>query len=165
MFKPVPVIRRVALAAILSMAGVIFFQSATASGDLRQSSRVGALRIPLTSYERIPIGKVLAHPDHYQMREIRLTGTVTTIQTETVTNRMICGRAHERTTILVEDDSGTIEIIDRGACGINQSVLKAPMVKVGEQIDLLVLIMVTPKPESREVALEATIRFLDRAQY
>ena len=138
--------------------------SVATSDDLRQSPRVGALRIPLTSYERIPIGTVLAHPDRYQMREIRLAGTVTAIQTETITNRMICGSAHERTTLMVEDDSGQIEVVDQGACGKNLSTLKAPMVQVGEQIDLLVLIMVTTNRESREAALEATIRFLNRAR-
>jgi hypothetical protein len=31
--------------------------------ELPRSSRVGPLRIPLVSYERIPIGTLLAHPD------------------------------------------------------------------------------------------------------
>ena len=94
------------------------------------------------------------------MREIRLTGTVTTIQTETVTNRLICGRAHERTTLTVEDDSGQIEIIDQGACGKNISSLKAPMLKVGQQIDLLVLVILARYADQSETALEVTIRFL-----
>jgi hypothetical protein len=161
----VPGIRPILSIAILMTASAICFQSAIASDDLRQSSRVGALRIPLTSYERITIGTVLAHPDRYQLREIRLAGTVTAIQTETITNRLICGRAHERTTLTVEDDSGTIELIDMGACGRNMSALKAPMLKVGEQIDLLVHIRVATNQESREATLEATIRFLDRARY
>lgn len=159
-----PGIRLVPLTAILITAGAICFQSVMALDDLRQSSRVGTLRIPLASYKRIPIGTVLAHPDRFHMREQRLTGIVTATQTETITNRLICGRAHERTTLMVEDESGQIEIIDQGTCGRNLSVLKAPMVKVGEQIDLLVLIMVTTNRESRETALEATIRFLDRAR-
>jgi hypothetical protein len=160
-----PGIRPILSITILMTASAICFQSAIASDDLPQSSRVGALRIPLTSYERITIGTVLAHPDRYQLREIRLAGTVTAIQTETITNRLICGRAHERTTLTVEDDSGTIELIDMGACGRNMSALKAPMLKVGEQIDLLVHIRVATNQESREATLEATIRFLDRARY
>jgi hypothetical protein len=136
--------------------------SGTASDDLPRSSRVGPLRIPLTSYERIPIETVLAHPDRYQMREIRLIGTVMSIQTETITNRLICGRAHERTTLLVEDESGQIEIIDQGACGRNQSSLKAPMLKVGQQINLLVLINTPTRSDAS--AVEATIRFLDLVQ-
>jgi len=99
------------------------------------------------------------------MREIRLTGTVTAIQTEIITNWKICGFAHEQTVLTLEDDSGQIEVIDRGACGRNLSVLKASMVKVGEQIDQLVLIMVTTNRESREAAVEVTIRFLDCARH
>lgn len=138
-----------------------FPQSEAASDDLPRSSRVGPLRIPLTSYERIPIGTVLAHPDRYQLREIRLTGTVAAIQTETITNRLICGRAHERTTITVEDESGQIEVIDQGACGRNLSQLKAPTLRAGQQIDLLVLIMVARNADQSEPFLEVAIRFLD----
>lgn len=97
------------------------------------------------------------------MREIRLTGTVTAIQTETITNRMICGLAHKRTTLTVEDESGQMEIIDQGACGRNVSSLKAPMLKIGQQIELLVLIN-TPIGSGASAsasALGVTIRFLD----
>ncbi len=99
------------------------------------------------------------------MRDIRITGTIIAIQTDTVSNRMICGSPHERTTLTLEDDSGQIEVIDQGACGKNVGALKAPMLKPGEQVDLLVQIMVTKNPESRETLLETTIRFLDRVRY
>lgn len=159
-------LRRAGLLTLLvAVMELICFQSAMASDELRQSSRIGALRIPLTSYERIPIGTVLAHPDHYQMREIRLSGTIMAMHTKIVTNRMICGLAHEQTVLTVEDNGGQIQVIDLGACGKNLSALKAPMVKVGEQVDLLVQIMVTKHPESREAVLETTIRFLDRVRY
>ena len=150
---------------ILVLSGVISAHSALALEELSLPSRPSSVRISVAAYERIPIATLLAHPDRYQMRDIRITGTVLAIQTETITNRMICGRAHERTTLMVEDDSGQIEIIDQGACGRNLSALKAPMVRVGEQIDLLALIMLTTKPEPREAAVETTIRFLDRARY
>ncbi|UVT15217.1 MAG: hypothetical protein H8K04_15560 [Nitrospira sp.] len=156
---------RACLPILIAITAWVFFpHSEAASDDLRQSSRVGALRIPLISYERIPIATVLAHPDRYQMREIRLTGIVTAIQTETVTNRLICGRAYERTTLTVEDDSGQIEIIDQGACGRNVSSLKAPMLEVGQQIDLLVLIVISASSTSAGSSVEATIRFLDLAR-
>lgn len=150
---------------ILILSGVIGLYSAVASDELSLPSRTSSVRMSVASYERTLIATILAHPDRYQMRDIRIGGTVMAIQTETITNRLICGSAHERTTLMVEDDSGQIEVIDQGACGRNLSVLKAPMVKVGEQIDLLVMIMVTTNRESREAALEATIRFLDRARH
>jgi hypothetical protein len=140
---------------------LIFSQPGTASDVLSQSPRVGTLRIPLVSYELIPIATVLAHPERYQMREIRLTGIVTMIQTETVTNKLICGRVHERTVFTVKDDSGQIEIIDQGACGRNVSSLKVPLLNVGQQINLLVLIILAKYADQSEPSLEVTIRFLD----
>jgi hypothetical protein len=86
------------------------------------------------------------------------------MQTETISHRMICGIAHERTVLTLEDETGQIEVIDLGACGTNLSALKAPRVKVGEQIDLLVQIMVTKNPESHETVLETTARYLDRVR-
>ncbi len=156
---------RACLPILITITTWVFFpHSEAASDDVHQSSRVGALRLPLVASERIPIATVLAHPDRYEMREIRLTGTVMTIETETLTNRLICGRAHERTALTVEDDSGQIEIIDQGACGRNVSSLKASMLKVGQQIDLLVLIVIPASSASAGSSLEATIRFLDLAR-
>lgn len=142
-----------------------FLHLGMAADDLPRSSRIGPLGIPRFSYELVSIATLLAYPDRYQMRDIRLTGAITAVQTDIVTNRMVCGIAHERTVLTVEDSSGQIEVIDQGACGKNVSALKAPMVKVGEQIDLLVHIMVTKNPESREAVLETTIRFIDRVRY
>ncbi|HRI39219.1 MAG TPA: hypothetical protein PLO50_11725, partial [Nitrospira sp.] len=153
------------LTIILLLSWGIGLQSALAFDDLRQSSRVAGPRISLTSYERIPIASLLAHPDRYQMRDVRITGTIIALQTDTVSNRMICGSPHERTTLTLEDDSGQMEVIDQGACGKNVGTLKAPMLKAGEQIDLLVQIMVTKNPESKEAAVETTVRFLDRVRF
>lgn len=150
---------------IFILSGMVNLHSGLASDELSLPSRVSAVRMSVASYERIPIATLLAHPDRYQMRDIRITGTITAMQTEIITNRMICGRAHERTTLMLADDSAQIEMLDRGACGWNISALKAPMVKVGEQVDLLVQIMVTKNPESRETLLETTIRYLDRVRY
>jgi len=160
-----PLIRIGLRTVILILSGVIGLHAVLAADELSLPSRVSAVRMSVASYERIPIATVLAHPDRYQMREIRITGTVMAMQTETIPNRMICGSAHERTTLTLEDESGQMEIIDQGACGKNVGALKAPMLKVGEQIDLLVLIMVTTNRDSRETALEATMRFLDRARH
>jgi hypothetical protein len=140
---------------------LMFLQSGSTSDDLPRSSLVGPLGVPLISYERIPIVTVLAHPDRYQMREIRLVGTVTAIQTETITNRLICGRAHERTTIMVEDESGQIEVIDQGSCGRNLSRLKAPMLQVGQQIDVLIQMIIPTGSGVPGSSLEAIIHFVD----
>ena len=159
-----PLIRIGLRTVILILSGVIGLHSALASDELSLPSRVSAVRMSVASYERIPIAAVLAHPDRYQMREIRITGTVMAMQTETIPNRMICGSAHERTTLMVEDDSGQIEIIDHGACGKNVGALKAPMLKTGQQIDLLVRIMIPTSLGSSGSSVEATIRYIDLAR-
>ncbi len=155
----------ICLSILAAMPWMPSLDRAKASDDLPRSSRVGPLGTPRFSYEHVSISTLLAYPDRYQMRDVRLTGTITAMQTEIVTNRMICGAAHERTVLTVEDNSGQIEVIDQGACGKNLSTLKAPMVKVGEQIDLLVQIMVTKNPDSREAVVEPTVRYLDRVRY
>ncbi|MDH4082960.1 MAG: hypothetical protein OEV99_04240 [Nitrospira sp.] len=153
--------RIVLLTTLFVAIGFTCFPPEAATDELPRSSRVGPLRIPLASYERIPISTVQAHPDRYQMREIRLAGLVTSIRTELITNRLICGRAHERTKLTLEDDTGEIVIVDQGACGRNQSRLKAPMLQMGQHIDLLVLINTPTSPGALGSTLEATIRFLD----
>lgn len=159
-----PLIRIGLLPFILILSEVILAQRTVASDALSLPSRPSSVRISVTSYERIPIAALLAHPEQYQMRDIRITGTVLTTQTETITNRMICGRAHERTTLTVEDDDGRIEVIDQGACGKNVGALRAPMVKVGQPIDLLVQIMIPTTSGTSGSSVEATIRYIDLAR-
>jgi hypothetical protein len=65
---------------------------------------------------------------------------------------------------MVEDDSGQVESIDQGACGRNISALKVPMLKVGQQADSLVLIMIPTGPGAPGSSMEATIRFVDLAR-
>lgn len=134
---------------------------ALASDELPLPSRVGAVRMSIASHERIPIADILAHPDRYQMRDLRITGTVIAIQTETIPNRMICGVAHERTMLTLEDESGHIEVIDRGACGKNVSALKAPMLKAGQQVNLLVQLMIPANTGTLGLPVETTIRYIE----
>jgi len=146
---------------ILILSGVIGLHTVFASDELTLPARVSSVRMSVASYERIPIATMLAHPNRYQMRDIRITGTVLAIQTETITNRMICGLAHERTTLTVEDDSGQMEILDQGACGKNVGALKAPMLKTGLQVNLLVQIMIPTSSGIPDSSVEATIRYID----
>jgi hypothetical protein len=149
---------------IFILSGLIGLHSVLASDEFTPSSQVSSVRISVASYERIPISRLLARPDHYQMRDIRITGTVLAMQTEIIPNRMICGSAHERTTLLIEDDSGQIEILDQGACGKNVGALKAPMLKTGQRIDLLVHISIPTSSGSSGSSVETTIRYIDLAR-
>jgi len=159
-----PLIRIGLRTIILILSGLIGLHSVLASDELSLPSRVSSVRMSVASYERIPIATLLAHPDRYQMRDIRITGTVLAIQTETITNRLICGRAHERTALTLEDDGGQIEILDQGACGKNVGALKAPMLKTGQRIDLLVHISIPTSSGSSGSSVETTIRYIDLAR-
>jgi hypothetical protein len=103
---------------------------------LPRSPRVGSLRIPLHSYNRVPISKLLSDPTSYHLREIRIAGTIRTVQTEVLTRG--CGVPYELTIISLEDDSGLVEVLDKGACGRNGSPVRAPMLAPGDRVDLLV---------------------------
>lgn len=150
---------------LLILPGVIGLHTGLASDESSLSSRVSSVRISVASHERIPIATMLAHPDRYQMKDIRIAGTVMAVQTETITNRLICGSAHERTTLTVEDDSGQIEVIDQGACGKNVGALKAPLLRAGQQVDLLVRVMIpTSVGTSSGSSVEATIRYISLAR-
>ena len=149
---------------MLFLSWLISLHPALALAEGSLPSRVSSVRMSVTSYERIPIATMLTHPDRYQMRDIRIAGTVMTIQTETIANRRICGSPHERTTLMVEDDSGQVEVIDQGACGKNVGALKAPMLKAGQQVDLLVQIMIPTNLGASGSSVEATIRYIDLAR-
>mgnify|MGYP003393119830 FL=1 len=159
-----PLIRIGLRTIILILSEMTNLHSALASDELSLPSRVSAMRVSVASYERIPINTLLARPDHYQMRDIRITGTILAMQTETITNRLICGRAHERTALTLEDDSGQIEVLDLGACGKNVGALKGPMRKTGQRIDLRVQIRLPTSLGSSDSSVEATIRYIDLAR-
>lgn len=95
------------------------------------------------------------------MRDIRIAGTIMAMQTETIPNRMICGSPHERTTLTLKDESGQIEVVDQGACGKNVGALRAPMLKVGQPIDLLLQIIIPANTGTPSLPVEATIRYID----
>lgn len=149
---------------VFILSGLINLHNAHASDEFSLPSRVSSIRLSVASHEQTPIATLVARPDHYQMRDIRITGTVRAIQTEMITNRMVCGTVHEQTTLLVEDDGGQIEVIDRGACGKNVGTLKAPMLKAGQQVDLLVRIMIPTSASTPGSPVEATIRYIDLAR-
>jgi hypothetical protein len=135
---------------------------AVALDPLPRSPRVGSLRIPLLSYNRVLISKLLSDPASYHLREIRIAGTVRTIQTRVM--RQGCGVPYELTTLSLEDESGLVDVYDRGACGRNRSMVRAPMLVVGDRVDLLVHVTGGTKIDESEVSPEVFVLWIDRAQ-
>ena len=123
----------------IGMIGVLMIGSpplSLALEPLPRSPRVGSLRIPLLSYNQVPISKLFSDPTSYHLREIRIAGAIRTVQTEVLTRG--CGVPYELTIISLEDDSGLVEVLDKGACGRNRSPVRAPMLAPGDHVNLLV---------------------------
>lgn len=137
-------------------------QSSFALDPLPRSPRVGSLRIPLLSYNRVPISKLLSDPTSYHLREVRIAGTIHTVQTHVMTRG--CGVPYELTIISLEDESGLVEVLDKGACGKNRSAMRAPMLAPGDRVDLLVHVIGETKTDEPGASPEVNVLWIDRAQ-
>lgn len=134
----------------LAMLGTLMVgspQSSFALDPLPRSPRVGSLRIPLLSYNRIPISALLSDSASYHLREIRIAGIVRTVETQLMTRG--CGKPYELTVLSLEDESGMVDVIDQGACGKHTGVVRAPTLAAGDRVELLVYVIgKTAGPES-----------------
>jgi len=147
----------------LAMIGTLMVgdpESSFALDSLPRSPRVGSLRIPLLSYNRVPISKLLSNPTSYHLREVRIAGTVRTVETQIMTRG--CGKPYELTVISLEDESGVVDVLDQGACGRNTSAVRAPTLAAGDSVDLLV--HVVGGIDGLGGSLEAFTLWIERAQ-
>jgi len=147
---------------VIAVLTIIVPPSGFSLDPLHRSPRVGSLRIPLHSYHRVPISKLLSDPNSVHLREIRIAGAVRTIETQ----RMVrgCGVPYELTTISLEDESGLVDAFDKGACGRNRSVVRAPMLAPGDRVDLLIQVAGGTKSDGLEGSLEVFTLWIERAQ-
>ena len=149
----------------LAMSGTLIVgapESSFALDPLPRSPRVGSAQIPLGSYERIPIGKLLSNPTSYHLHEIRIAGTVRIVQTQIMTRG--CVGPYELTVISLEDESGVVDVLDQGACGRNTSTIRATMLVSGDHVDLLVRVFGATKTDGLGGSLEVFVLWIERAQ-
>lgn len=137
-------------------------QSSFALDPLPRSPRVGSLRIPLLSYNRVPISKLFSDPTSYHLREVRIVGTIHTVQTQFATGG--CGVPYELTIISLEDESGLVEVLDKGGCGRNRSAVRAPMLAPGDRVDLLVQVIEGTDTDEPGASPEVFVLWIERAQ-
>ena len=71
---------------------------------------------------------------------------------------------YELTILSLEDESGLMDVIDKGACGTNRSVVRAPMLVAGDHIDLLVQVVGGTRTEGPGSSPEVNVLWIDRAQ-
>jgi hypothetical protein len=135
---------------------------AVAFDPIPRSQRVGSLRIPLLSYNRVLISKLFSDPASYHLREVRIAGTVRAVETQCMTRGR--GKHHELTVISQEDESGAMDVFDRGACGRKTSPVRAPMLAVGDRVDLLVHVVGGTKTDESGVSPEVFVLWIDRTQ-
>jgi hypothetical protein len=136
--------------------------SSLALDPLPRSPRVGTLRIPLLSYSRVPISKLFSDPTSYHLREVRIAGIIRTAQTQVTTRG--CGVPYELTIISLEDESGLVEVLDKGVCGRNRSAIRAPMLAPGDRIDLLVQVIGGAKTDAG-VSPEVFVLWIEQTQH
>ena len=120
------------------------------------------MRIPLLSYNQVPISKLFSDPTSYHLREVRITGIIRTVQTEVLTRG--CGVPYELTIISLEGDSGLVEVLDKGACGRNRSAVRAPMLAPGDHVNLLVQVIGGAKTDEPGDPPEIFVLWIERTQ-
>jgi hypothetical protein len=150
---------------LLAMIGTLMVggpESSFALDPLPRSPRVGSLRIPLLSYNRVPISKLLSNPTSYHLQEIRIAGTVRTVETQLITRG--CGKPYELTVISLEDESGVVDILDQGACGRNTSAVRSPTLAAGDRVDLLVHVIGGTRTDEPGASPQVFMLWIDRAQ-
>ncbi|MEO6308784.1 MAG: hypothetical protein ABIO96_08505, partial [Nitrospiraceae bacterium] len=64
----------------------------------------------------------------------------------------------------LEDESGLMDVIDKGACGTNRSVVRAPMLVAGDRIDLLVQVVGEARTEEPGSSPEVNVLWIERIQ-
>ena len=149
----------------LAMIGTLILggpESSFALDPLPRSPRVGTAQLPLGSYERIPVGKLLSNPTSYHLHEIRVAGTVRIVQTQIKTRG--CVGPYELTVISLEDESGVMDVLDQGACGRNTSVVRAPTLAAGDHVDLLVRVYGVTETNGLGGLLEVFALWIERVQ-
>jgi len=75
-----------------------------------------------------------------------------------------CGVPYELTIFSLEDESGLMDVIDKGACGTNRSVVRAPMLVAGDRIDLLVQVVGGTRTKESGSSPEVSVLWIDRTQ-
>lgn len=153
------------IAATLCVIGLLtagFPATIPAQDPLPGTPLFGPSNMPLAWFERIPIRKVLANPGDYHLRQIRMTGTIQFAQTIVLTQG--CGRPYELTTLTLEDETGTIEVFDQGACGGHTSRLRASTLAVGDSADLVVRVVASKEVESSRTSVEVFVIWIERAR-
>ncbi|HSN04389.1 MAG TPA: hypothetical protein VLS44_05360 [Nitrospira sp.] len=147
---------------VISLLNAGFPATTRAQDPLLGSPLCGPTNMPLAWFDPIPIRMVLANPGDYHLRRIRMTGTIQSAQTVGLPQG--CGRPYELTTLTLEDETGTIEVFDQGACGGNTSRLRASMLAAGDPVDLFLRVVVNKEAEGSGTSAQVLVMWIGPAR-
>ena len=114
----------------------------------------------LVREEPIPIRSIIADPQAFHLRAVRLQGIIQTL--ERLPRRSDC-RQYDSNHFILDDQTGRLTINDFEACSSGGSV--QPLMTgftVGESIEVIIILSVLPSPNFDSHSLEARLRWVKR---
>lgn len=121
----------------------------------------------LVREEPIPIQMILANPQAFNMRAVRLQGTIKSLQVIPDGGGCQMQGAYDAYLFLLDDHTGELLIIDRGKClgpRIRQQVAKPLMTEfsAGEHVEVVIDVSVIYSPNFDSRTLEGVLRWVKR---
>src|SRR5437868_11015240 len=113
----------------------------------------------LVREEPIPIGEIIANPQAFNMRKVRLQGIVQTL--ERIPRAGGCGLL-DAYLFTLDDQTGQLTITDRGTC-LRRSV--KPLMTgfaVGDSVEVVITVSLLFSPNFDSSHLEGTLRWVKR---
>ena len=115
----------------------------------------------LVREEPIPIRAIMADPQAFNMRAVRLQGTVQTL--ERIPRAGGCGRL-DAYLVTLNDQTGELTFIDRGSCLHRSQSVKPLMTEfaVGDNIEVVIDVSLISSPNFDSRKVEGTLRWIKR---
>jgi hypothetical protein len=115
----------------------------------------------LVREEPIPIGAIIANPQAFNMRAVRLQGIVQTL--ERIPRAGGCGRL-DAYLFTLDDQTGQLTISDRGTCLHRSQSVKPLMTEfaVGDNVEVVIDVSLLFSPNFDSHNLEGTLRWVKR---
>ncbi|UVT15464.1 MAG: hypothetical protein H8K04_16895 [Nitrospira sp.] len=125
------------------------------------------LATELVREESIPIRAIIDNPQAFNMRAVRLQGTIKSLQVIPDGGGCQTQGAYDAYVFLLDDHTGELPIIDRGKClgpRIRRQAVKPLMTEfsAGEHIEVVIDVSVIYSPNFDSHTLEGALRWVKR---
>lgn len=116
----------------------------------------------LVREEPIPIQSILANPQAFNLRVVRLQGVVQSL--ERVPLRGACGGLDDASLFTLQDHTGQLTINDLGDCLSEGHSVRPLMIgfSVGDRVEVVVDVFLLFSPNFASSRLEGTLRWVKR---